>query len=74
MKVEIIKVDGKPVGWTITAEKLEDNNTLNSMRDLQFWGLDDTAIKYAGRIDESDSDNVKTLRWIQVKHANKKEE
>lgn len=72
MKVELIKVDGQPVGWTITSENEGDNNTLNSMRDLQFFGFDDTAIKYAGRID--DGENVKTLRWIQVKHKNNKRE
>lgn len=74
MKVELIKVDGKPVGWTITAENEEDNRTLNTMRDLQFWGLDDESVDYAGRIDDSDSDNVKTLLWIQKKHKSKRKE
>lgn len=68
MRVELIKVDGKPVGWTITAENVDDNETLNVMRELSFWGFDDTAIKYGGMVEEDDRLGVKSLKWVQKKH------
>ena len=68
MKVEIKKIDGKSVGWNIIAETEEDKKTLNIMRDLQFWGLGEDVIQYAGRTDDESEQNVQALHWIKKKH------
>lgn len=67
MRVELIIVDGRPVGWTIKGETAEEKKIVNTIRDLQFWGLDDTKIVYDGRTEDTDNDAGK-LHWIQKKH------
>ena len=71
MKINIKKdANGQPIGWDITADKNkpEEINTINTMRNLQFFGLDDTAIKYNGRTEGNDTTYAGTLHWIQKKH------
>lgn len=70
MKITIIRKKGKPVGYTMTKENDEDDNTIRIIRDMIFFGFDDTAIKYNGRHSSSDEeDDVKTLSWIQKKYS-----
>ena len=69
MKVEIIKDDqGFAVGWTMQGENDEEINKLATIRDLQFFGFDDTAIKYNGRTGTNNS--VDSLKFRQKKHCN----
>lgn len=65
MKVELIKVQGIPVGYKLVAETPQDEITLNNIRNLQFFGMDDTALDYNGRIDNAESGNVKEVSWVQ---------
>lgn len=70
MKI-IIKKDeqGKSIGWEITAETPEEILTVNTIRNLQFFGYGDTAIRYNGRTGGSkDNSDAGTLHWIQKKH------
>lgn len=74
MKIELIKNDeGNPIGWSIIPETSEDDNTIATMRDLQFFGMDDTAIEYDG-IELKDQalgkvlGNVKCLNYKQAGH------
>lgn len=73
MKVELTKVDGKIVGWTIKGETNEEKQIVNAIRDLSFWGMDDTRIVYNGRSESTDDDAGK-LHWVQEKHRNNKKE
>jgi len=74
MKIEIIKdVQGKPIGWDIVPETKEDDVTIATMRDLTFFGFDDTAIKYKGvALREQDKGktlgNIKALHFLQKIH------
>lgn len=71
MKVELTKVDGVSVGWTMKPENEEDINTLKRIRDLCFWGAGDEVVKYDGRKggDHDLKDPLRQLSWIQKKHS-----
>jgi hypothetical protein len=56
--------NGKPIGWTMKGISSEDIKSLGIIRDLQFFGMDETAIKYAGRKDGDDT-NPGILTWKQ---------
>jgi hypothetical protein len=68
MKI-VIKKDSNnsPIGWEISGETPKEIRTVNTIRNLTFFGFDDTAIKYNGRT-ESTEDSAGTLHWIQKKH------
>lgn len=71
MKVELIKVDGKPVGYTIEGETSEEKAIVNAIRDLNFWGINETKIVYNGRSESPDMQGVNDagkLHWIQKQH------
>lgn len=73
MNVEIIKDEnGAPIGWTMSGENKEEIAKLCDVRNLQFFGYDDTAIEYNGREGGDDkAGNPGTLSWIQDKHRKK---
>jgi len=73
MKVEIIKDDNnQPIGWSMEGENREEINKLIDIRNLQFFGVDETAIKYNGRKGGNDAEfNPGTLSWIQECFTNK---
>ena len=74
MHIEITKKNGQSVGWDIVADSLEDQKILGTMRDLQFWGLGDTVIRYDGmessqvEIDGRTVNVVNRMSYIQLKH------
>jgi hypothetical protein len=67
MKVEIIKDDqGWAVGWSMQGENKEEIAKLATIRDLQFFGFDETGIDYAGRKESDDiNGNPGILSWAQ---------
>jgi len=70
MKITIIRDGKRAIGYTMTKETEEDDKVISIIRDLIFFGFDDTAIKYNGRNSSSDEeDDVKTLSWIQKKYS-----
>ena len=71
MKVEIIKNDnGYAIGWTMQGESKEEISKLGTIRDLQFFGFDDTAIKYNGRKESNDAERSPgILSWIQKRFS-----
>lgn len=75
MEVQIIKNDkNHPIGWTMKGETPEEVSKLNSIRNLQFFGFEETRIVYDGR-EGGDEHNAGTLTWKQYEHttAGKKE-
>jgi len=52
MKVILIEDEGKTVGWKVEAETTEDKLTLGSMRNLQFFGMNENSVEYIGRESE----------------------
>jgi len=70
MKVEILRDENnRAIGWTITGETPEEKLTVNTIRNLQFWGSGDTSIEYAGREGGSkDNSDAGTLKWKQSIH------
>lgn len=74
MKVEIIKDDqGFAIGWSMQGENEQEISKLATIRDLQFFGFDDTAIKYNGRKESDDAKgNPGILSWIQKKFSSNK--
>lgn len=75
MKVNLIKQDGKSVGWTIEGENEEEKRTLGSIRNLQFWGTGDTKIEYNGMMtDPGDEDYVLSLSWATKGYIEKKKQ
>jgi hypothetical protein len=68
MKVELVKHEGKTIGWELVAENEEDRLTLGSIRNMQFFGLDETAIVYRGVTAwKEDNNYAQTLEWRQKK-------
>ncbi len=66
MKVELVKQNGKTVGWTLIAETTEDRLRLGSIRNMQFFGIKETAITYGGVMSwKEDTKYVQQLAWIQ---------
>jgi hypothetical protein len=74
MEVEIIKDNrGQAIGWTMKGENVEEISKLAAIRDLQFFGFGDTAIKYDGRKGGNDAVNDPgKLSWIQRRFASDK--
>lgn len=69
MKVEIVKDEnGEHIGWTMEGETKDEMYAVNSIRNMNFLGLDDTAIKYNGRTG-GDDEFAGKLSWIMKKHA-----
>ena len=63
----MIKNDaGQAIGWTITAETKEENVVVGTIRDLQFFGMDETAIKYDGRRETPEGNLI--LGWKQARY------
>ena len=73
MIVNIIKdKDNQPVGWTMEGETREEINKLIDIRNLQFFGNDETSIKYQGRTGGNDKDfNPGILSWVQERFTKK---
>ena len=69
MNVQIIRDEnGKAVGWSMQGENPQEIDKLGTIRDLQFWGFDDTAIEYNGRRESDDkNNNPGILSWVQRK-------
>ena len=63
MKVQLLQHNGETVGWRLVAETHEDKLRLGSIRNAQFFGLEDTSIVYAGR--QGDDNHVEALSWQQ---------
>lgn len=73
MKVEIVRNEkNQPVGWEMSGETPEEIKKLAIIRDLQFWGLDETVIVYDGRREGDDATyNPGILTWKQVKETSR---
>lgn len=67
MNVQLIKKEGKVIGWTITAETQEEKYTVNAIRNMEFFGLDDTKIVYGGRVG-GDEHDAGTLMYVESRH------
>ena len=63
----LIKEDseGNPIGYDLTATG-DDRYKLNAVRNMIFFGFEETHIKYDGR--EGDNEFVDKLKWIQKKY------
>ena len=76
--VHIIKnSEGKPIGWEMCPQTEEEHETVAIIRDLQFFGLDETYPSYNG-LELIDPDkgkctgNIKRISWLMRKYQNKK--
>ena len=75
--VHIIKnSEGKPIGWKMCPQTEEEHKTVAIIRDLQFFGLDETYPSYNG-LELIDPDkgkctgNIKRISWLMRKYQNK---
>jgi hypothetical protein len=67
MLINILKNEaGKSIGWEMSGENPEEIKKLGTIRDLTFWGVDDTVIEYNGRRESNDAEgNPGILTWKQ---------
>ena len=64
MKVELIyNENNKAIGWSIDAATEHEKTIVNIIRDLQFFGVDETAIIYDGR-EGGDEKYAGKLMWV----------
>lgn len=70
MKIELIKNEDKDIiGWDIVrGDSDSDKDIINTMRNMIFFGFDDTHIKYAGRT--GDDNQVDSLKFRMKKVIN----
>lgn len=62
-------IEEVPIGWSVKGETQEEKYVVNTIRNLQFFGFDDTDIVYDGRTEGSkDSSDAGTLHWVQKKY------
>lgn len=75
--VHIIKnSEGKPIGWEMCPQTEEEHETVAIIRDLQFFGLDETYPSYNGlELINPDkgkcTGNIKRISWLMRKYQNK---
>ena len=69
MKVKIIRKEGVAIGWSMKADTEEATNIVNIIRNLQFFGLNETVIVYDGRVGGTEKSAGK-LYWLQREHKN----
>lgn len=67
--------EGKVIGWEMVPTNEEEKEIAATIRDLQFFGIEDTAIQYAGlkliNPEEGKSyENFKSISWVMKKHQN----
>ena len=68
MKVEIIRNENQEaIGWSIEATTEDEKSIVNTIRNLSFFGFDDTAIRYNGR-EGGDDYYAGKLKWCQKKY------
>jgi hypothetical protein len=72
--IHLIKKDGEVVGWEVRPTNPEEDKIAAAMRDLTFFGFDETAIKYDGlTLKDPESGktmgNIKSLTWIQKQYT-----
>lgn len=74
MKIVILYNDkSQPIGWEMSGENSEEISKLGIIRDLQFWGYNETDIKYNGRKESDDvNNNPGKLSWVQKRFSNDK--
>jgi hypothetical protein len=68
--IHLIEKKGEVVGWELRPETVKEQKIAAHIRDLTFFGLEETEIKYDGLklIDEKvgkTMGNIKSLTWIQ---------
>ena len=75
--VHIIKnSEGRPIGWEMCPQTEEEHETVAIIRDLQFFGLEETYPSYNG-LELIDPDkgkctgNIKRISWLMRKYKNK---
>lgn len=75
--VHIIKnSEGKPIGWEMCPQTEEEHETVAIIRELQFFGMDETYPSYNG-LELIDPDkgkctgNIKRISWLMRKYQNK---
>lgn len=75
--VHIIKnSEGRPIGWEMCPQTEEEHKTVAIIRDLQFFGLEETYPSYNG-LELIDPDkgkctgNIKRISWLMRKYQNK---
>ncbi len=66
--------NNNPIGWEMEPTTEEEREIVATIRDLQFFGFEDTSIKYNGLelIDPEKGknfENLKSISWIQAKYC-----
>ena len=71
MTVEITKdKKGYAIGWTLKGENKEEIGKLATIRNLQFFGMGETAVQYDGREGGDDkAGDPGMLKWKQKEHC-----
>lgn len=65
--------NGKPIGWKMSPTTEEEHVIVSTIRDLQFFGVDDTYPKYNGLelidpVKGKVHGNIKKISWLQKKY------
>lgn len=70
MKAELIRnSNNKVVGYKLIKETTDDLETFERMRDMHFWGIEDSVITYNGRVSDKQTDETVELKFATKAHA-----
>lgn len=72
MIIELVRdTKGSIIGWEMSGENPNEIAKLATIRNLQFFGFNETKIVYNGRRESTDN-NPGILQWIQKQHVEPK--
>ena len=72
MKIELTRnADNKIVGYKMIKESDEDTATIEIIRDMYFWSIDDQVLTYDGRHSD-EKDNTIELKFVRKWYAEEK--
>ena len=61
MKIELVKNEnGLTIGYKMIAETSEDTPIIEQVRDMYFWGYEQTKVEYDGRVSANDKNDTTT--------------
>lgn len=74
MKIELRRdADNKVIGYRLLKEETDDTYTIEYVRDLLFFGMDDNVIQYDGRTSNANGETIE-LKWAKRGYVKKKRE
>lgn len=75
MQLELIRDEAnKIVGYKLIKEATDDTSSVEYVRNMIFYGMEDRVLTYDGRTTDKETGDTLELRWVTKGHAKVKRE